>query len=305
MALLLVLAVACRGGSDGAGEAISIVVTTNILGDVVEQVVGEDAEVEVLLPAGVDPHEYQASSQQVAALAKADLVVANGLGLEEGLVDALEAAESDGVNVFEVAPLLSPIGFGDETCEPEAGHGHGQDEVGGCDPHVWMDPLRMADAARLVAAELEAISGGGLWQSRAGGYAAELTAADGEIGQLMAVVPAGRRRLVTNHDTLGYFAARYGFEVIGTVVPGGSTLGAPSSEELAALVEVIRQEGVSVIFAETIEPATLAEAVASELDAHVEVVELHTDSLGESGTDADTLIGMLVANARLIADALG
>ncbi|HJR91030.1 MAG TPA: zinc ABC transporter substrate-binding protein, partial [Acidimicrobiia bacterium] len=118
MALLLVLAVACRGGSDGAG-AISIVVTTNILGDVVEQVVGEDAEVEVLMPAGVDPHEYQASSQQVAALAKADLVVANGLGLEEGLVDALEAAESDGVNVFEVAPLLSPIGFGDETCEPE------------------------------------------------------------------------------------------------------------------------------------------------------------------------------------------
>jgi zinc/manganese transport system substrate-binding protein len=117
-------------------------------------------------------------------------------------------------------------------------------------------------------------------------------------------VPDERRILVTNHDSLGYFADRYGFEVVATVIPGGSTLGEPSSAELAELVALIGETGVPAIFAENVEPSTLAEAVAAEAGSGVAVVELYTDSLGEAGSGADTLIGMLLTNAERIAGAM-
>jgi zinc/manganese transport system substrate-binding protein len=121
---------------------------------------------------------------------------------------------------------------------------------------------------------------------------------------MLADIPASRRKLVTNHDSLGYFADRYGFEIIGAVVPGGSTLGDPSSAELAGLVEKISSAGVPAIFAETTEPTALAEAVAREVGDDVVVVELYTGSLGEQGSGADTLIGMLLTDAGRIAGAL-
>jgi zinc/manganese transport system substrate-binding protein len=112
------------------------------------------------------------------------------------------------------------------------------------------------------------------------------------------------RLLVTNHDALGYFADRYDFEIVGVVIPGGSTLADPSSAELAALVETLLETDVPAIFAETSSPAQLAETVAAEAGNDVEVVELHTGSLGEPGSGADTLIGMLRTNATRIRDAL-
>jgi zinc/manganese transport system substrate-binding protein len=107
--------------------------------------------------------------------------------------------------------------------------------------------------------------------------------------------------LVTNHDAFGYFADRYEFDLLGTVIPGGSTLAAPSSADLAALVDVMKSEEVTVIFAETSSSTTLAEAVTAELGSDVDVVELYTESLGEVGSDADTYIGMLRVNATRIA----
>ena len=308
VAMTLLTGACANQGDDGS--RFSIVVTSTVWGDVVENIVGDDAAVEVLFPAGVDPHEYQASSQQIATLNQADLVVANGLGLEAGLVSVLEAAESDGVNVFEVAALLDPLPLGGSEasgeCDPDQAQDHGAevDHSGGCDPHVWMDPGRVADASRLLADELTRIDATVDWRTRADDYAAELLAADEEIGALLGTVPVENRRLVTNHDTLGYLADRYGYEVIGTVMPGGSTLSDPSSEDLARLVDVIRQAGVNVVFAETIEPAALAEAVAAEVGETVQVIELHTDSLGEAGTGADSLIGLLMTNAESIAAAL-
>jgi len=313
---MLTLAAAAAGcGGEGSGDAtLAVVVTTTPLGDVVANVVGDSATVDVVLPVGADAHSYQASSQQVATLTDADLVVANGLGLEEGLHDVLEAAEADGTRILEVAPLLDPLPFGGEpgACDPaadyeagdegneeEAGHVH----EGSCDPHVWLDPIRMAEAARLIAAELTAIDPAVDWGARADQYAAELVSADAEIAGIVGSIPTERRMLVTNHDAFGYFAARYGFEIIGVVIPGGSTLADPSSAELGALVEAIVATGVPAIFAETSEPTALAEAVAAEA-GDIAVVELYTASLGEPGSGADTLIGMLLTDARLIADAL-
>ncbi len=309
-------------------ESLLIVATTTILGDVVANLVGSDAEVVVLLPVGADPHDYRASSAQVALLNDADLVVANGLGLEEGLIDVLESVEADGVNVLEVGEFLDPIEFGEAGHDHEDEHGdhdegdhedeHGHDDEGdhedehgheghvhtGADPHFWFDPLRVAEAAKLIADELAAVDPSIEWAARAAAYVSELEALDSEIQSILAGIPPGDRKLVTNHDALGYFAARYGFEIVDTVIPGGATLADPSSAELAALVETMRDEGVTVIFAETIESSDLAEAVAAEVGSSVAVVELYTGSLGEPGSGADTLTGMLRVNAQRIADAL-
>lgn len=289
--VIAMLAAGCTAGNDGA--ELSVAVTTTPLGDVARNLVRDDGVVEVLLPIGADSHSYQPSSQQVAVLHGSDLVVSNGLGLEEALHDVLKAAEADGVNVFEVAPLLDPIPFADD-------HGHE-----GLDPHVWHDPVRMAEAARLIAAELAAIDPSVDWVGRAEEYAAQLTQADADVTTILASIADQRRTLVTNHEAFGYFAARYGFQIIGVVIPGGSTLADPSSADLADLVEIVRREQVPAIFAETSQPTSLAEAVAAEVGGGVEVVELYSESLGEPGSGADTLVGMLISNATLIADALG
>ena len=156
----------------------------------------------------------------------------------------------------------------------------------------------------LIAEALAAVEPSIDWVARAEAYAATLTEFDEEIQDLLAPIPAGSRKLITNHDSLGYFADRYGFEIIGAVIPGGATLADPSSAQLAELVDEIVEEGVKVIFAETIEPTALAEAVAAEAGTDVTVVELHTGSLGEPGTATDNIVGMLRDNAKKIADAL-
>ena len=278
---------------------LAVVATTTILGDVVSNVVGGNAEIEVLLPPGADPHDYQISASQAAQLYLVDLVVTNGLGLEEALIDVLAAAEADGVAVVEVASQLDPIRFA-----LESHHDDEEVEGGGLDPHFWTDPLRVARAALLIAEALAAIDSSVDWMSRAEAYAATLTELDAEIQDILAPIPDENRLLITNHDSLGYFADRYGFEVIGAVIPGGATLADPSSAALAALVEEIVEEGVKVIFAETVEPTALAEAVAAEAGAGVGVVTLHTGSLGEPGTGTDNIVGMLRDNAFKIADAL-
>jgi zinc/manganese transport system substrate-binding protein len=317
LVVVALLTTACADrGTDTTG--IRVVATTTILGDVARNLVEDDGSVEVLLPIGADPHDYQASARQVAAIQEADLVVANGLGLEEGFADVLESAAADGGNVLMVAPFLDPLPFGgghadeDHADEDHADEDHADDDHGdehahaesGDDPHVWLDPLRMADASRIVAEELSKIDDSVDWIARGNAYAGALTAADTEIQAALEVVPPADRKLVTNHDALGYFANRYGFEVVGVVIPGGSTLAEPSSAELTELVTAVDQEQVRAIFAETTNPEVLADAVAAEAGEEVIVVELFTGSLGEPGSGADTLIGMLTTNAQLIAEAL-
>lgn len=301
MALALILG-ACATPAEPYQE-LTIVATTSILGDVVANVAGDDATVEVLIPLGVDPHEFQASSAQVAQISNADLVVVNGLGLEESLFDVLAGAESDGARVLEIGPMIDPIVYSGPVHDDDDDDDHDDDDHD-LDPHIWMDPVRMADAARLIAAELSAIDSGVDWAARAESYAGELLDLDAEIAAMLMTVPPALRSLVTNHATFGYFADRYGWEVLGTVIPGVSTLSAPSSADLAELVSLIEQEGVRAIFVETTSPEVLAQAVAAEVGSKVEVVELHTESLSAPGAEADSLIGLLRSNASLITRAL-
>ena len=234
----------------------------------------------------------------------ADVVIANGLGLEEGLQDALASAAEDGARVIEIAPLLDPIEFG--------GHGHEGDapskdedehDYGSLDPHVWFDMKRMADAAVIIGDAL-AETGGSAYADCGAKVADEIRSAEGEVRALMESVPEDRRILVTDHDALGYLADAYGYEVAGVVIPGGSTLAEPSSAELSALVEVIRAEGVTAIFANTADSSALSDAVAAEAGGSVQVVELYVGSLGGPDSGADTYVAMMLPNAQRIADAL-
>jgi zinc/manganese transport system substrate-binding protein len=312
---LLTLLAGCAGGAggdaDGSGAVAAprIVVTTTILGDLVSQIVGDDADVEILMPPGADPHDYEPSAAQAARVREADLVVANGLGLEARLLDTLDAAEDDGVRVLQIAPQLDPLPFqaadrdhGDASEDAsEEGHDHEGD-----DPHVWLDPDRMAEAAGLVADEIADATGldRATLDERAATYAAAARRAGEDADDILDAVPTDQRVLVTNHDALGYFARRFGLELVGVAIPGGSTLAEPSAAEIARLAELVRSEGVRAVFSETIVPPRVLDALAREAGSDVAVVELYTDSLGEPGSPAATYAGMIVEDARRVADGL-
>lgn len=308
LALSLVVA-ACGDDTDAGGEGVVVAATTTILGDIASNVVGDAGVVEVIMPIGADPHDFQASSRQVATMEGADLVVANGLDLEEGLLDVLASLEADGVPIFHGADVVDTIEGGHDHDDHEGDEGHddheGEEgpESEDLDPHIWMDPIRMAAVARALGVELESANPGLGFVERAEAYATDLEDLATEIdGQLAGIE---NRHLVTNHSALTYFADRFGFVVVATVIPGLSTQGDASSADLAELVEIIEDEGVVAIFADNTDPSALAAAVAAEVGFEVTVVKLFTGSLGDAGSGAATYIEMMQTNARLIADALG
>ena len=326
LALLSVLGLLASCGSDSKDTTSStvpdsnrplVIATTPILGDLVRQVGGDQVNVEVLIPLGADPHDFEPSAAQAAQLRDASLIVANGLGLEERLESALEGAQKDGVPVFEVGEQLDPLalsttkdeghseedehGHKDEAPAEEEAHGHGSE-----DPHVWLDPERMATAASLVATQLATTTGldAAPFQQRAATYADAARAAEAEARALLAELPADQRKLITNHDALEYFAQRFNLEVIGTVIPGGSTLAEPSAADLSELVALIKANNVKAIFSESTVSSKLIESLAREVGSQVSVVELSTDTLGEPGSPTATYPGLIVTTARLIANGL-
>jgi zinc/manganese transport system substrate-binding protein len=293
--VLVVALVVAACGDTGSDEELTIVATTTVLGDVVSSIAGPDVAVEVLLPIGADPHDYRPSARQVAAVRRADLVVAIGLGLEQGLGDVLDAARDSGVTVLEIGNAVQPLSL--RGGEP--------------DPHVWLDPVRMSAAVALIGSELSAIEPAIDWSIAVGQYAAALGEVDVAISDILSSLSPEGRQIVTNHDSLGYFAARYGLEVVGTVIPSGATVATPGSAHLAELVATIDRLGVPAIFTDATESSALAESVAADATSvsdregfEVVVVDLFTGSLGESGSGAETLIDMLLLDAERIAEAL-
>lgn len=320
---------ACTSGGEAANgdnEGPNVVATTTIWGDITSQIVAcaGQGNVTTLMPVGADPHDYSPSSQDVATMVGADLVVANGLDLEEGLEASLESAQQDGATVFAVAPELSPIPFGEEEThsegegEPQAeeethsegevkaegeAHSEGEEAHGGDDPHVWLDMSRAATGAELIGQQLATQTGNDVYATCGEEVAADITATNAEVTALLESVPADRRVMVTDHEAFGYFSKAYGYEVVGVVIPGGSTLGEPSSTDLAQLAATIQAEGVPVIFSNTASPSTLVDALASEA-GNVAVVPLYEGSVGEPGSQAATFQGMMLVNAQRISEAL-
>lgn len=294
-------------GAGGAGTSTPVAVsTTTPLGSVVEDVVTcNGGTASTLMAPGDDPHTFAPSSAQLAQLTQAELVVMNGLGLEEGLGSAIENARSDGTRVLELAPLLDPLPFGDTTGQVEDEDHDGDHEDDGNDPHVWLDASRMATAAELIGEELATVTGDDGYTECGTQVGAELRDVHEQVVEILAAVPDERRVLVTDHQSFGYFAQAYDFDLLGVVVDGGSTDAEPSSQELAELVEVVRDAGVPAVFSNTAVSSSLVEAVAAEAGGEVQVVELYVGSVGPEGSGATTYADLMLTDARLIADALG
>lgn len=265
-------------------------VTTSLLGDVVAEMVGDRAEVTTIMPGGADPHDFSASARQAAQMREADVLVTNGEGLEAALLDVIRGAEGDGAVVIEAIDSVDVL----------------RDE--GVDPHFFTDPARMADAVRGLADELAAVVPDldtDAFRDGAEAYGAELDALDAEVEDTLGSIEPDDRVLVTNHDVFAYLADRYGFAVVGTVIPSGSTAEGVGGGELADLVTTIEAEGVRAVFVDASSPDDLARAAAEEVGGEIAVIELFSESLGEAGSGGETYVDMVRANARRIADALG
>ncbi len=298
------------GAAGGTGRGV--VATTPIWADVTSNVLCGEVEVASIVPVGADSHSFEPTVQDADALRSVDLVVANGLGLEEALSSTLAAAEESGATVLEVAPSLDPLDPLDGAEEAHGDEAHGDEAHGDDhdhDPHIWMDPERVAAAVPLIVEALADVEGLPVDATQvdecAADYVDELGALTAEMESMFATIPEASRRLVTNHESLGYFADRFGFEVIGAVVPSTSSLGESSARDLDDLAESMRDAGVTAIFAETTGSTEVSDGLAERLGDRVHVVELFTESTGDDRSGAATYVDMMRRNAELIAESLG
>jgi zinc/manganese transport system substrate-binding protein len=248
--------VGCSGG-DGANDEPVVVVTYAALESIVEGIVGDAARVEVIVPNGTDPHDFEPSAKDVELMSSSSIVVANGLDLEEGLEDALGKVEKSDVPVFRIADHVT---------------------LRDGDPHVWLDPMTLAQSLPALTERIGAALGVDL-ADRGLTVAASLKTLDEQIAAKVAGLESCV--VITGHDSLGYFGARYGCEVLGSVVPGFSTAAEATAKNLSELKELAQSEGVKAIFTELGTPADVAEQLAEEVG--VEVVEIATHLVPNGG----------------------
>lgn len=293
LAAITALVTACGGGSTGSGG--EIVVTTNILGDVVRNVVGDAAPVRVLMQPNADPHSFGVSAQDAAAMNDAGLIVYNGLGLEENVTRNVESAASQGIPVLAVGDHIDPIQYREG------------ESAGTPDPHFWTDPQRMIAAVDIIEEtilrEVEGIDRDTVSRN-AENYRTQLRDLDRTMTEGFAEIAPERRKLVTNHHVLGYLAQRFDFTVIGAVVPSGTTLAAPSPTDLQSLVGAIESAGVPAIFVDSSQPEKLARVLAEDAGVQVQIVPLYSESLSPPGTPGATYLDMMRANTDAIVTGL-
>lgn len=290
---------ACAPGGPSAAGKLNVVATTTIVGDVVRQVGGDQIALSVMIPPNVDEHGYEPTPQDAAKVADADLVFINGAGLEQFIEKLMKnaAGKAKLVTVSDgIALLQGPV-------EDEPANSAGSTALAG-DPHIWMDPKNVLAWVENIRKALSAAdpAHAAQYQANADRYRQQLKDLDAWIRQQVAPLPQERRRLVTDHMIFTYFASEYQFEQVGAVVPGYSTLAAPSAQELAALEDHIRKLGVPVIFVgNTVNPA-LAERVAQ--DTHTRLVHILTGSLSDANGPAPTYLEYMKYNVNAVVTAL-
>ena len=310
----LVLVAGCNGSaaspspSESAGTTAdyTVIATASVFADLAQLALGDNVTIETIIPAGVDVHTFEPSPADAQKLASADLIVMNGLGLDEWALSLLEAAGKSEEDVLELAEGIDEsnawVYLEGEEHDEEEGEEHSEEEGeehghGGTDPHIWLDPKGAAIyvnriAARVAAelperaAEIESARDAGL---------AEIAALDEELRVGFAAVEASSRKIVTFHDAFGYFARAYEIEIVGVAVeaPGQE----PSAKEIAALIDAIKAAGVTSVFSEAQFPSKVLDQVAAETGATV-LENLYSDALGDA--PANSYLGAMRANASAI-----
>ena len=278
-------------GTPRADGPFAVITTTGILADLVAQVGGPRVAVRSILPANADPHDFEPAPEDLVAIEDADVVIRHGLGLDEWVDGLLENAAGD-TPVFVATAGIETLAS-DEEAFAEG------------DPHVWFDPTRAEAMVDTIARDLGSVDpdGAPTYDGRKTAYQQQLRDLDAAIAAAIGTIPAERRKLVTNHDALSYYADRYGLEIVGTVLPGLETTAEPSAAEIADLLDLIEEEGVPAIFAENTANADLAEELADQVGLEI-VDDLYTDSLGDPGSGADSYLGLMATDTRLIVEAL-
>lgn len=280
-----------------AGAKLQVVATTSIVHDVVANVGGDLIDLRLLIPLGADPHGFQPTPQDVAALAGADVILENGAGLETFMERLLESTGA-GYRVVSVSEGIELLPVEEHEEEEEDEHGH---EEG--DPHTWTDPNHVLVWVDRIEAALSALDPARAadYERNAAAYRAQLKELDGWIREQVAQIPEGERKIVSDHQTFGYLAERYGLEQTGAIFPGGTTLAQPSAKELAALQATIRELDVKAIFVGSTVSPDLARAVAE--DTGTRLVTLYTGSLSAGG-EAGTYLDYMRTNVSAMVDAL-
>lgn len=276
VALLLLGTLSCQLST--ASPKKSIVVTYSLLGSIVKELVGNEVTVTVSVPDGLDPHEWEPSAKDIEAINKADLVVENGLGLESGMEKTLAAARRNGVNFFTASDYIivrhAGAGEGVPSGDPDQA-------LGAADPHLWLDPVAMKSVVSSLAVELKKDFNLDI-SARATDLETRLDALNNEVAGTAAGIPQANRKLVTGHESMGYFAQAYGFKLVGVIVPGLSSQAGVSAADLAALKNIIRDNQVKAIFTELGTSPAVAKAIGDETG--VQVVELTTHALPVDGS---------------------
>lgn len=309
LAGLLLSACAPTPASSAPDDAVTeagklrVVATFSVLGDLVRQVGGDQITLTMLVGPDSDAHTYEPSPADSAALADAQVIVENGVGFESWLDDMVSASgtkasrivASEGVTLREASEHEA------ETHEGESDHDHGE-----FDPHVWHNVRNAMQMVRNIQAGLSATdpAHATTYQANADAYLKVLTDLDAYVVAQAATIPADRRRIVTNHDALGYFCDAYGFTLVGDVLGALSTEAVePSAQDLAQLADRVRAENVSVIFTENVVSSDVADALARETGVKIGGA-LYTDALSAATGPADTYEKMIRVNIDTIVDAL-
>jgi zinc/manganese transport system substrate-binding protein len=286
---------ACQPGAAAPQNSKkTIVVTYSILGSVVKELVGDQANVVVSMPNGQDPHEWEPSAKDIETLTHADLIVQNGLGLEGGMEKSLAQAKEAGVKFFTASEHITIRIVGTGEGIPS---GDPDQAVGAQDPHLWTDPVTMKQIVDALTQTLQSDLGLDV-SANAKLMDSKLDSLNQEITAEVNALPANSRKLVTGHESMGYFAQRYGLKLVGAIIPSLDTQAQASASDMAALVKLIDENQVKAIFTELGTPANVSESIGKETG--VKVVELTTHSLPESGD----YFGFMHNLAKTIVDGL-
>ena len=304
---LLLLPAGCGTSRDAAGPRSGkrkVVATFSVLGDLVHNVAGDQVELVTLVGPDGDVHTFEPTPKNAAALAEADVIFENGVELEPWIDRLYKSSQSKARRVV-VSKGLKLIEaeedehkHGTKAPEKEAG-GHKHEDF---DPHVWHDvrnAMHMVEVIRDQLAELDPANAE-KYKSNAAAYLQQLKDLDGWVVQTVATLSASERKLVTSHDTFGYFARRYGFQVLGSGLESFSTEASdPSAAEFAKLCDAIKAAKVPAIFAENVQNPKLMERLAKEAGVRL-APSLFTDALGKPGSEGDTYVKMMRHNVTTI-----
>lgn len=293
------MVLALLGLANAQAAPLQVSVSNSILADFVRNVGGARVSVNEIVPVGADPHSFQPTASVIRGLAGSRVLFVNGAGLEPWLPQVRASAPSVPVKTLTSGLKLREGG------EEEEGEEHAGEEHSDFDPHAWWDLGLAAGYVKNIQSALTALDPAGKtsYAGNTAAYLRKLSEADAYAKKQFATLPASKRQIVTNHDALNYFAARYGLKIVGAVIPGLSTEREPSARELATLITAVKKSGAKVIFTENTVNVRLAQALAKETGARI-APPLYTDALGPKGSAGGTFLKALRFNVDEMVGAL-